>query len=56
MVSQLHVHHIARYHGDAAWPGPVWGKVARKAYTDAERDALVGRLKQHLREGMEYRV
>jgi diadenosine tetraphosphate (Ap4A) HIT family hydrolase len=26
IVSQLHVHIIARNDGDAAWPGPVWGK------------------------------
>lgn len=26
IVSQLHVHVIARNEGDAAWPGPVWGK------------------------------
>ncbi len=25
MVSQFHLHLIARHHGDAAWPGPVWG-------------------------------
>lgn len=25
MVPQLHVHHIVRYKGDEAWPGPVWG-------------------------------
>lgn len=25
IVSQLHVHVIARSDGDAAWPGPVWG-------------------------------
>lgn len=24
MVPQLHVHVIARFKGDAAWPGPVW--------------------------------
>ena len=25
IVSQLHVHVVARFAGDAAWPGPVWG-------------------------------
>lgn len=25
MVPQLHLHHIVRHEGDAAWPGPVWG-------------------------------
>lgn len=26
VVPQLHVHVIARYESDAAWPAPVWGK------------------------------
>jgi diadenosine tetraphosphate (Ap4A) HIT family hydrolase len=26
MVPQLHVHVIARFRSDPAWPGPVWGK------------------------------
>ncbi|MDE1462367.1 HIT domain-containing protein [Spartinivicinus poritis] len=34
-VRQLHVHVIARSEGDAAWPQPVWGKVATKPYDDA---------------------
>ncbi len=25
MVPQLHVHHIARFKNDLAWPGPLWG-------------------------------
>ena len=25
IVRQLHLHVVARQHGDAAWPGPVWG-------------------------------
>ena len=25
LVPQLHLHHIARFSSDPAWPGPVWG-------------------------------
>lgn len=25
VVSQLHVHHVARFRTDVAWPAPVWG-------------------------------
>jgi len=25
MVRQLHVHIVARFEGDPAWPGPIWG-------------------------------
>ncbi|WP_166265948.1 HIT domain-containing protein [Marinobacter caseinilyticus] len=34
MVPQLHLHHIVRFEGDSAWPGPVWGKQAAMPYTD----------------------
>lgn len=32
VVAQLHVHHVVRHHGDAAWPAPVWGRGAAVAY------------------------
>ncbi len=35
MVPQLHVHVIARFESDAAWPAPVWGKVPAATYGDA---------------------
>jgi len=34
MVPQLHVHVIARFETDPAWPGPVWGAARRKDYSD----------------------
>lgn len=37
VVAQFHVHVIARYETDAAWPKPVWGFGERVAY--AEMDA-----------------
>lgn len=30
IVAQLHVHVIARWQGDAAWPAPVWGHGERR--------------------------
>jgi diadenosine tetraphosphate (Ap4A) HIT family hydrolase len=41
LVPQLHVHVIARYEGDPAWPAPVWGRVAARPY---EPEALVERI------------
>ena len=32
MVPQLHVHHVARFSNDAAWPAPVGGKHEAVAY------------------------
>jgi diadenosine tetraphosphate (Ap4A) HIT family hydrolase len=37
-VAQLHVHVIARFPTDAAWPNPVWGAAPRTAW-QAERRA-----------------
>jgi diadenosine tetraphosphate (Ap4A) HIT family hydrolase len=34
-VPQLHLHHIVRFESDAAWPAPIWGKHAPKAYRPA---------------------
>ena len=32
-VPQLHIHIIARYQSDAAWPGPVWGVGQAESYS-----------------------
>ena len=41
MVPQFHIHVIARYKDDPAWPGPVWGKQPAVPY---EAEALQARL------------
>lgn len=43
MVPQLHLHHIARFSDDAAWPHPVWGRIPAKEYAV---DALQERIKR----------
>lgn len=43
-VPQLHLHHIARFRDDAAWPNPVWGAVAAKPYTESALAERVERL------------
>lgn len=40
VVAQLHVHVIARFHGDAAWPAPVWGKGEPVPYDAAGLERL----------------
>jgi len=32
VVPQLHMHVVGRKEGDAAWPGPVWGKGTAEPY------------------------
>lgn len=48
MVPQLHVHLIARFIGDAAWPAPVWGKAPAQPYSEAAAEALLGDLRRAL--------
>jgi diadenosine tetraphosphate (Ap4A) HIT family hydrolase len=40
IVRQMHVHVIARFEADAAWPGPVWGQGTRIPYEAAEHNRL----------------
>jgi diadenosine tetraphosphate (Ap4A) HIT family hydrolase len=50
VVAQLHVHVVARYRTDAAWPGPVWG-TGREPYDDAPRAPAVEALRARLGAG-----
>ena len=43
LVPQLHVHVIARFEHDPAWPAPVWGRVAARPYPP---EALVARVRE----------
>lgn len=47
-VRQLHVHVIARFDKDPAWPAPVWGRTPPVDYDDAEAEALIARLRRRL--------
>jgi len=49
LVSQLHVHVIARRRADAAWPKPVWGANPPLAYAEGQRIALLNLLRQQLK-------
>lgn len=44
-VPQLHLHHIARYKTDSAWPAPVWGHSEPTPYDPDSRDLLVERIR-----------
>ncbi|WP_105255860.1 HIT domain-containing protein [Pseudoalteromonas sp. T1lg75] len=44
MVPQLHIHHIARFRSDIAWPKPVWGLHPAVPYTEQQ----IAELKQAL--------
>ncbi|WP_086982793.1 HIT family protein [Vibrio aphrogenes] len=46
MVPQLHLHHIARFETDVAWPGPVWGNTQGIQRTPQETKTLLQTLAQ----------
>ena len=45
LVPQLHVHVIARFEDDIAWPRPVWGMASAQPYSP---EALVRRIERLL--------
>ena len=47
-VRQLHVHVVARFEGDAAWPGPVWGSGAAVAYETCAADRLIAAIRKRV--------
>jgi len=42
VVEQLHVHVIARFRDDAAWPRPVWGTGTAQPYAEAILAGVLG--------------
>lgn len=48
VVEQLHVHVIARWRDDPAWPGPVWGKQAPQPYAAELVQERIGQLRMAL--------
>ncbi len=48
MVPQLHLHHVARFKADVAWPKPIWGVAEAKAYDEAELEERISRLRSAL--------
>ncbi|GHA48552.1 HIT domain-containing protein [Photobacterium aphoticum] len=48
LVPQLHVHHIARFQTDIAWPGPVWGNTDGTQRSEEVQQALAEELQAEL--------
>jgi diadenosine tetraphosphate (Ap4A) HIT family hydrolase len=48
VVAQLHVHVIARFRTDAAWPRPVWNAVPPREYQTAIAEGLMAALRREL--------
>ena len=57
LVPQLHMHHVARYTSDRAWPAPIWGASAPTPYDPQILSARCASLRQRLLSyGLEYPV
>ncbi len=48
IVEQLHLHHVARFTSDAAWPKPIWGVGETVPYSDVAAKAMLSQLKRAL--------
>lgn len=48
-VNQLHVHVLARFVSDTAWPNPVWGLDSRTPYPAHMAGSLIDKLAKALR-------
>ncbi|MFZ5628668.1 MAG: HIT domain-containing protein [Spirochaetota bacterium] len=47
MVPQLHVHIIARFSNDPAWPKPVWGNLPPAPYSEGQLGEFCDCLRAH---------
>lgn len=48
MVPQLHLHHVARFAEDSAWPHPIWGRSPPVFYSESALNARLERLQHAL--------
>ncbi|HWF93795.1 MAG TPA: HIT family protein [Xanthobacteraceae bacterium] len=48
VVSQLHVHVVARRRDDPLWPRPVWGAQPPRPYEAAEREQLLRAIRRKI--------
>lgn len=46
VVAQLHLHHVARYRDDEAWPGPVWGRGRAQPYAPEQAQQRIDSLRR----------
>lgn len=48
MVKQLHIHHVARFTHDVAWPKPVWGNQPACPYNIEQVALLISTYRESL--------
>lgn len=48
LVPQLHLHHVARFEDDLAWPAPIWGRAPAVPYAEMDAEHNIARLREAL--------
>lgn len=48
IVRQLHIHLIARFEGDRAWPGPIWGTQTTLEFSQDEINEVIRHVKEFI--------
>ncbi|MGD9637858.1 MAG: HIT domain-containing protein [Alphaproteobacteria bacterium] len=48
VVPQLHIHIIARYKTDSAWPSPVFGKLLETFYDDDSKNKIIDNVQRNI--------
>lgn len=48
IVEQLHLHHVARFSTDEAWPKPIWGMGNAQPYSDVAASVMLSQLRREL--------
>jgi diadenosine tetraphosphate (Ap4A) HIT family hydrolase len=51
-VRQLHIHVVARFEGDPAWPDPIWGKHPMRAFSSEAAEAFTDSIKAALADAL----
>jgi diadenosine tetraphosphate (Ap4A) HIT family hydrolase len=49
LVPQLHLHHVARFQQDCAWPAPIWGNTQGISRTEQAQEKMVTAWQQWLK-------
>ena len=54
VVSQLHIHHVARFSADETWPAPVWGKGQAVRYSLSEQSVVIKQVTELFSDELNY--
>jgi diadenosine tetraphosphate (Ap4A) HIT family hydrolase len=52
-VRQMHIHVVARFTDDPAWPGTVWAYEGKNPYTDDDAAAIVSAAKRYFSDAIQ---